>query len=120
MDYWFGSGSLSGPPLNLRRPLVVLFVSTALSSLFGASGIVDGGSGQENLLNTKLLNLGIPHLALYLIQLAGQAAFGLRSGSLGAPLPGGTIRIHFLLERCVGVYCDRPASSRTWPWEPSR
>ena len=64
-------GVLSGPPLNLRRPLVVLFVSTALSSLFGASGIVDGGSGQENLLNTKLLNLGIPYLALDLLQLAG-------------------------------------------------
>ena len=120
MDYWFGSGSFSGPPLNLRRPLVVSFASTVLSTFVVASGGVDGGSGQENLLNTKLLNLGIPYLALHLIQLAGQAAFGLRSGSFGAPLPGGPIRIHFLLERCVGVYCDRPASSRTWPWEPSR
>jgi hypothetical protein len=109
-------GVLSVPPLILGGPwstcLLVLFSPLALRCRLVT---LTRGSGQENLLVTKLLNLGIPYLALYLLQLAGQAALGLRSGSLGAPLPGGPIRIHFLLERCVGVSCDRPASSRTWP-----
>ena len=71
MDYWFGSGSVFGPPLNLRRPLVDLSVSTALSTFFVPFGTSLRGSGQENFLVTKLLNFGIPYLALYLLQLAG-------------------------------------------------
>ena len=64
-------GVLSGPPLNLRRPLVDSFVSTVLSTFFVPFGTSLRGSGQENLLVTKLLNLGIYYLALYLLQLAG-------------------------------------------------
>ena len=115
-----GRGPCLVPPLIFGGPWSLCLLLLRSPSSSTPFGVVDVGSGQENLLNTKLLNFGIPYLALYLIQLAGQAAFGLRSGSLGAPLPGGPIRIHFLLERCVGVSCDRPASSRTWSWEPSR
>ena len=60
-----------GPPLNLRRPLVASLVSTVLSTFFVPFGTSLRGSGQENFLVTKLLNLGIPYLALYLLQLAG-------------------------------------------------